>query len=149
MRAGPDEFNSSLVPVSRCGSRSPSENVCQTVVGYRVTTVPPSFNQGRKSPRRVAPQRVSGPLNALCLETMNDTGYGLRRNASRKGDAGFQQGLRQRHAQTKSGVTALPSVGTSSERSRYLFPRSHEVSGANWQAWHAAPCSDAVPSLPG
>ena len=39
----------------------------------------------------------------------------------------------------------VSTVGTSTARSRYLLPRSHDVSGANRQAWHEAACS-VVPS---
>src|SRR4051812_36016854 len=35
----------------------------------------------------------------------------------------------------------VSTVGTSTARSRYLLPRSHDVSGANRQAWHEAACS--------
>ena len=41
----------------------------------------------------------------------------------------------------KNARSADSTVETSTERSRYLFPRSHEVSGTNRQAWQAAPWS--------
>ena len=47
-------------------------------------------------------------------------------------------------ASAKSAKNARSSdstVETSTERSRYLLPRSHEVSGRNRQAWQAAPWS--------
>ena len=48
----------------------------------------------------------------------------------------------------KKANSSRSTVGTSTVRSRYLLPRSQEVSGAKRQAWHDAPWSD-VPSLPG
>ena len=41
---------------------------------------------------------------------------------------------------TKKAKSSRSTVGTNTLRSRYLLPRSHEVSGANRQAWQAAPC---------
>ncbi len=48
----------------------------------------------------------------------------------------------------KNAKPSDSTVETSTDRSRYLLPRSHEVSGRNRQAWQAAPCS-VRPSLIG
>ena len=50
-------------------------------------------------------------------------------------------------AHPKKAKSSRSTVFTSTERSRYLLPRSQHVSGRNEQAWHAAPCS--VSPLPG
>ena len=49
---------------------------------------------------------------------------------------------------SKNAKSARSNVSTNTERSRYLFPRSQDVSGRKVQAWQAAPCN-VTPSRPG
>ena len=42
---------------------------------------------------------------------------------------------------SKNAKSLRSTVETSTARSRYLLPRSQDVSGANRQAWHEAACS--------
>src|SRR2546422_11401902 len=43
---------------------------------------------------------------------------------------------------SKNARSALFTVGTSTDLSRYLLPRSQDVSGKKRQAWQAASCSE-------
>ena len=48
--------------------------------------------------------------------------------------------FRRVHGHLKNAKSVRSNVSTKTERSRYLFPRSQDVSGRKVQAWHAAPC---------
>src|SRR5712692_4260610 len=50
--------------------------------------------------------------------------------------------LKLPQADSKNPRFVLSTVATSTDLSRYLFPRSHEVSGKKRQAWQAALCNE-------
>src|SRR5262249_52421575 len=90
------------------------------------------------SPRNLRSQRSLGTSqNCRCYRV----GCAARQ-AARQGVGGFDNDSLRRHlGDPKKAKVVFSTVGTTAERSKYLLPRSQEVSGSSEQAWQAAPCS--------
>src|SRR5260221_2555778 len=115
-------------------------------VKFRSTCI---FSKYRKQLRQLAPICDLGCQQEVCVDEEGqlylwatcDANFDMQSTM-----AAFEQWIKDCNPQSKlfnpvkNAKSSLSTVRTSTERSRYLLPRSQEVSGTNWQAWQAAAC---------